>query len=122
MPSRFVTVEQYHKIVLVSIAKDRVTDAVTIAAVADDLDRQLEVFPVKISLIIDLSKVTAMSSQMLGRLVAVHKLVKKGRGRMCLTGVGDSLTPLFQVTKLHRLFDFQDDAQSVLLAYQRKPL
>lgn len=122
MPSRFVTVEQYQQIVLVNIDKDRLTDAVTIAAVADDLDRQLEMCPVKISLIVDLSKVTAMSSQMLGRLVAVHKLVKKGRGRMCLTGVGDSLKPLFQVTKLHRLFDFQDEAGSVILAYQRRPL
>ncbi|MDA3963694.1 MAG: STAS domain-containing protein [Planctomycetota bacterium] len=122
MPSGLVTIANYQKIVLACFEKDRLTDAASIAAVAADLDRQLEMCPVKISLIIDLSKVTAMSSQMLGKLVALHKKVKNGKGRMCLTGVCKQIMPLFEITKLTKVFEFKPDAQEVILFYQRKPL
>ena len=121
MPSGLVTIQNYQKNVLAVITKDRLTDAGSINAVAEDLDFELEKFP-KISLIIDCSAIAAMSSLMLGKLVALHKKVKKGKGRMCLTGIDKKLMPLFTVTKLHKVFDFADDAQQVLLLYQRKPL
>lgn len=121
MPSGLVTINTYHKIVLATITKDRLTDPASIAAVSADLDYELDKHP-KISLVLDMSQVTAMSSQMLGRLVALHKLVKSGKGRMVLCGVSKALMPLFTVTKLHKLFDFEDEAQKAILFYQRKPL
>jgi anti-anti-sigma factor len=121
MPSGLVTIQHYHGIVLAAVTRDRVTDAASITGVAADLDYELEKHP-KISLVLDLSRVTAMSSQMLGKLVALHKKVASGKGRMCLCGVSKNLMPLFTVTKLNKLFSFETDAQKVILYYQRKPL
>lgn len=121
MTSRHLTIEKYHHIVLVTIRHHRLTEAADIAEIGDDLLGVLDRNP-KISLVIDLSAVQAMSSQMLAKLVQVHKGVARDKGRLCLAGVGKTLMPLFKTTKLHKVFTFKDDPQKILLEWQRKPL
>jgi anti-sigma B factor antagonist len=121
MPSAFVQVQVYKKDVLIEITKDRILDAATINEIAAAIQEVLDRVP-KISLVLDLSKVTAMSSQMLGKLVAVHKEVKKGKGRLAVAGVAASMKQLFKITKLDKMLDMHDDPQKVLMTYQRKPL
>ncbi|MHC5067643.1 MAG: STAS domain-containing protein [Planctomycetota bacterium] len=116
-----LTIQRYQNIVLVAFARPRLTDAATIAEVGDAFDGIMARYP-KISLILDFGQVAAMSSQMLGKLVALHKEVLAGRGRMVVCGVGKPLKPLFKVTKLDKLLDIKPDAQKMLLYYQRKPL
>lgn len=121
MASDFITIQAYQAIVLVAIRRTRLIDVREITEVAQVLQKQIDCHP-KISLVLDLSQVQAMSSQMLAKLVAVHKAVVRDRGRLALAGVDKQLMPLFKTTRLHKVFDFYPDAEQVLLLYRRKPL
>ena len=121
MPCAFLIVQAYDNIVLARIEKDRLVDIRDITGVADDLTKLLDRYP-KISLVLDLEAVVAMSSAALGKLVALHKGVAGLKGRMVLAGVKGSIMPLFTVTKLDKLFTFAPTAQEAILLYKRKPL
>lgn len=121
MPCDFVTVQTYQKIVLVRITKSRLTDAADIAAAGAELQGIIDCHP-KVSLLVDLSEVQAMSSQMLAKLVATYKGVQRDKGRMALAGVSKGLMPLFKTTRLHKVFEFAKDPQKLMLLWQRKPL
>jgi anti-anti-sigma factor len=115
------TVETYDSVVWFQILKDRWLDVNDIATLGDALMRQTDLVP-KISLVLEVSKVTNMSSAMLGKLIALHKKIVRVKGRMCICGLSPSLLPLFKVTKLHKVFDLQPSAQDMILKYKRKPL
>jgi len=121
MASNALIVSEYHKVVLVSFERDRITDPTLINAIDRDLTELIDQRP-RISLILDLGKVRSMSSQMLGKLVAAYKLVQKVKGRMCVTGLDGNVLPLFKTTRLDRIIDIQPDAEEILLYYQRKPI
>ena len=121
MPADFVNIATYDRIVVVTISRDRLTDVASITAIDNDLQAQLDRHP-RISLLLDISKVSAMSSQMLGKLVAIHKAVKKGKGRFAISGAQPGIMPLFTVTKLHKVLDLQPDGQKILMLWRRKPL
>ncbi len=116
-----LVVQRYNKIVLVTFQRDRILDGKVINAIGDDLAKLADINP-KISLILDMHNVTAMSSQMLGKLVAVNKTILKMKGRMALTNVQSKVKTLFTVTKLNRVIKIESDSQKLLLYWQRKPL
>lgn len=121
MPCDFLTVTAYDNIVLARIEKDRLLDAAAITAVSADLMELTERYP-KISLVLDCEAVAALSSAMLGKLVALHKQIKAYKGRLVLAGINSKIMPLFQVTKLDKVIDFSPSAQEAILFYKRKPL
>ena len=121
MPCAFLTVQAYDQIVLARVEKERLLDARDITALAEELTKLLDRHP-RISLVLDLEAVSAMSSAALGKLVALHKAVTGFKGRMVLAGVKPSIMPLFTVTKLDKLLSFSPTAQEAILFYKRKPL
>jgi anti-sigma B factor antagonist len=121
MPCDFLTVQAYDHIVLARIEKARLLDVRDITAVAEELTRLLDRYP-RISLVLDLEAVVAMSSAALGKLVALHKAVTGFKGRLMLAGVKPSIMPLFTVTKLDKILAFAATAQEAILLYKRKPL
>lgn len=121
MPCDFLTVQAYDNIVLARIDKARLLDVRDITAVAEDLTKLLDRYP-RISLVLDLEALAAMSSAALGKLVALHKGVTGFKGRMVLAGVKPAIMPLFTVTRLDKLFSFSPTAQEAILLYKRKPL
>ena len=121
MACDFLHVNRYNKIVLAQIDKERILDAPAIKSLSDDLLKLVDTNP-KISLVLDMSKVGYLSSQVLGKLVAVHKQVLKSKGRLAVCGVQKNVRPLFEVTKLNKVLTMFDDAQEAILLYQRKPL
>jgi anti-anti-sigma factor len=121
MACDFLIVQAYDNVVLAKVDKDRLLDVANIVALSEALTALLDRYP-RISLVLDMSPVSYLSSAMLGKLVSLHKAVKGGKGRMAVAGVKDSLLPLFKITKLDKLFDFFKDAQEPLLLYRRKPL
>lgn len=121
MPCEFLVVQAYENIVLARIEKDRLLDSTAITSVATDLIKLTDRYP-RISLVLDLEAVSALSSAMLGKLVALHKAVVVNKGRMTLAGVKPTIMPLFTVTKLDKLFTFAPTAQETILLYRRKPL
>jgi anti-anti-sigma factor len=121
MACDFLVVTAYDNIVLARIEKDRLLDAQSIADLSVDLLKQVDRYP-KISLVVDCEAVVALSSAMLGKLVALVKQVKLCKGRMVLAGVSPKIMPLFQVTKLDKVIDFSPSAQEAIMLYKRKPL
>ena len=121
MACAFLIVQAYDNIVLARIDKPRLLEARDITSVAEDLTRLLDRYP-KISLVVDLEAVVALSSAALGKLVALHKGVVNLKGRMTLAGVKPTIMPLFAVTKLDKLFTFSATAEEGIQFYRRKPL
>jgi hypothetical protein len=74
MPCDFLVVQAYDNLVLARIEKDRLLDVAGIAALSEDLIKLTDRYP-RISLVLDLEAVSAMSSAMLGKLVSLHKAV-----------------------------------------------
>lgn len=121
MSCDFLIITAYDSVVLARIEKDRLLDAAAITALSEALMKLLERYP-KISLVLDCEAVQALSSAMLGKLVALQKQVKAYKGRMVLAGVNAKIMPLFQVTKLDKVIDFAPSAQEAIMLYKRKPL
>lgn len=121
MAGELCYIQTYRKVILAEVRRDRLLDGPSISELGEILGQIPEKNP-KCSLVLDLSRVSAMSSQMLGKLVALHKSVKTNKGRMCIAGIQKSIKPLFKTTRLDRLFQLADDPQEMILFYQRKPL
>lgn len=121
MPCDFLLITAYDNVVLARIEKDRLLDAQAINALGVELLKLPDRYP-KISLVVDCEAVSALSSAMLGKLVALVKQVKLCKGRMVLAGVSAKIMPLFQVTKLDKVIDFAPSAQEAIMGYRRKPL
>ncbi len=121
MACDFLITTAYDHVVLARIEKDRLLDAQAINLLGAELMKLTDRYP-KISLVIDCEAVSALSSAMLGKLVALVKQVKVCKGRMVLAGVNAKIMPLFQVTKLDKVMDFAPSAEAAIMAYRRKPL
>lgn len=116
-----VLVQVYQNIVLLKIDKDRLLEANVINAVSEAVNKQIDMHP-KISLVIDMSAVSNMSSAMIGKFVAMHKQVKADKGRMALCDLKPQIFELFKMTRLHKVFDIRDTSEDALKYYKRKPL
>jgi anti-anti-sigma factor len=116
-----VIVHVYQNIFLLKIDKDRLLEMNTINAVADAINKQIEMHP-KISLVLDMGSVTNMSSAMIGKFVAIHKLIKKYKGRMVICDMKPPIFELFKMTKLHKVFEIKGKSEDAINYYKRKPL
>jgi anti-anti-sigma factor len=121
MPSANYMVEEYQGVVIFRILKDRLLEVAAINDVAAGLTGQVNRHE-RISLVIDAQAVTHMSSAMLGKFVAVQKMVKKSKGRLALSGLSKSIMPLFEVTKLTKVFTIAATPDQIIKEYTRRPL
>ena len=121
MPSEFLNVQAYENIVLAKITKERLLDAPVIAALGADLLALVDRYP-RISLVLDISDVAYLSSAFIGKLVALFKAITAVKGRMAVAGAKPSLMPLFQVTRLDKVIQFEAEVEKAILYYKRKPL
>ena len=122
MACDFLIVQRYDNIVLVKVTKERLLEPLVIAALAEDLNAELQRSVQRLSLVLDLADVGYLSSAMIGKLVAVNKGVKALKGRMAIAGLKPALLQMFKVTGLDKLFDFSPEAEQIILAYRRARL
>lgn len=121
MASEHLSVQAYENIVLATITKERLLDPPVIAALGEDLLKLVDRYP-RMSLVLDLSAVNYLSSAFIGKLIALFKSVAANKGRMTIAGAKPSLMPLFQVTRLDKIIQFEAEAEKAILFYKRKPL
>jgi DNA-directed RNA polymerase subunit RPC12/RpoP len=57
----------------------------------------------------DFSGVTVVDSAALGRLLTLHRKCQQAGGRLTVRGVRPEVRELFQLTKLDRILDVEDD-------------
>ena len=70
-------------------------------------------------MVLNLSGVTYIDSGGLGTLVGVYSSARGGRGRIKLTGLGQRLHDVLQITKLATVFQVFDSEQEALAALGR---
>jgi anti-sigma B factor antagonist len=121
MPSEHLIVQAYENLVLAKITKERLLDAPVIAALGEDLLKLVDRYP-RMSLVLDISDVSYLSSAFIGKLVALFKSITTHKGRMTIAGAKPSLMPLFQVTRLDKVITFESEAEKAILFYKRKPI
>lgn len=122
MSCDFLIIQRYDNIVLAKVAKERLLEPLVIASLADGLNAEVLRSVQRLSLVLDLADVGYLSSAMIGKLVAVNKAVRALKGRMAIAGLKPPLLQMFKITGLDKLFEFAPEAESVILAYRRKPL
>ena len=70
--------------------------------------------PVK--MIVDFSRVVFFSSHMLGLLVDIWRRLKDCGGILVISGINPTLTRVFRITSLDKVFTFYPDIESALKA------
>ncbi len=73
----------------------------------------------KIKLIIDFQNVDYLSSAVLGKLVALKKLVDEAKGQVKLCNIKPSIRQIFSITKLDKLIEIQADQAAAMKAMQK---
>ena len=66
----------------------------------------------RVKLVIDLGAVDFIDSSGLGSLVASFRSVNKLGGDIKIASLQDPIRSIFELTRLHRVFDIYDDSQS----------
>jgi anti-sigma B factor antagonist len=72
-------------------------------------------------LVIDFSGVQFMSSAMLGELVLISDFAKKNSLDLRLANLSPVLLEVFNISRLHRIFPFDDDGPDLLGATAPRP-
>lgn len=70
-------------------------------------------------LVVDLSKVTYMSSAALTAMLSIRKKMEEKGGAIALSGITPNLEKLFKVTSLHKLFVFADTVEDGVRKLER---
>jgi len=65
-------------------------------------------------LLLNLSGVQFLSSQVLGKLILLHKRMKEKGGNLKLSDVSPNLRPIFGITRLNKILDIRDTEASAL--------
>lgn len=63
-------------------------------------------------LVIRFSNVDHLSSAALGQLITIHRRVKDKGGQLRLAEIPPQILEVFQITKLNKLFEIHEDAES----------
>lgn len=68
-------------------------------------------------IILDFHLVRALSSQMIGTMISLHKRLEKIKGKMVLCGVHEDIYRIFTITRLDSTFVFAKDEQQALAQF-----
>lgn len=69
------------------------------------------------TLVLDLSEVRFVDSSGLGALLSGHKNACLREGRFALSGVQARVQSMFELTRLHRVFEIQPSVEEAVLAF-----
>lgn len=65
-----------------------------------------------VNLVVDCQKLTFIDSMGLGALISLLRQVRGRDGDLKVAGLNDEVKTIFEITRLHRLFDVCADAQA----------
>jgi len=73
-------------------------------------------------LLLNFESVKYMSSAMLGKLVALNKKCKEGEVTLKMCNIDKDIMLVFQMTKLHKVFDIQPNEEKAMKSFVKKGL
>lgn len=119
MSQELLFIRPYKDIHIATILPERLTDPLAINRIGEHLIQLNEVNP-GLRLVIDLTRVTALSSGFLGKLVALHKVITRDKGRLVVAGVQPTVKPVFQLTQLDKLLMLRKDPDAAIRTLEFK--
>ena len=112
-PPGKLDVKEKGKVVVATFLEVAFLDETTIKELGQELENLVKE-RTPIHLIINFENVDYLSSAVLGRLVKVYKLVKKGKGKVKLCCIRKNIQQVFKITKLDKMFEiFPDEDKAV---------
>jgi anti-sigma B factor antagonist len=108
---RWITLALDGDIATATIADDGAANTATIHELGGELCSLVEQFG-HTKLILDCSNVAHMPSAALNRLMVLQKKVSAANGRLVLCGLTPAVSEVFELTKLHKMFNIQVDLQA----------
>jgi len=68
--------------------------------------------------LIDFSNIKFMSSQVLGKIIALHKQVTKRKGVLKLCGISKEIFEVFKIMKLDKILDIHPDYKHAMNSFK----
>jgi len=115
--SPYFDVRTVNDVHVIEFARNDVTDPAYIERLGDAIYHYLNPID-NPRVVIDFKNVRYLSSTTLGMLVALHKVMKKQQGRLCMANVADDLYRAFKLTKLHKVFKAYDNTDDAVKSLQ----
>lgn len=114
---QMAALERLGQTAVATVTVSELTGPMATWLMADLLD-EIAASPVR-HLVLDLQNVTYMDSSCLGALVQILTKLQESGGRIALVNAGHSVTYLFQLTRLDRLFPICRDVMTAISAVER---
>lgn len=106
-------VQTLKDVTVVTFQDSTLVDAQVIEKVGQELNALVEKQDRR-KLLLDMSKVTHLSSAALSVLLALRQHVEKAKGMLVISGLSPDLQKLFKLTSLHKIFTFAGSEQEAL--------
>jgi len=69
------------------------------------------------SILLNFENVDFLSSAALGKLITLDRKVKSAKGRLKMSNIRPEILEVFQITKLHKVFDIRDEEAEAISAF-----
>ncbi|MFN7813912.1 MAG: STAS domain-containing protein [Planctomycetia bacterium] len=69
------------------------------------------------SIVLNFTNVEFLSSAALGKLITLDRKVKAHQGRLKLSNIRPEILEVFQITKLHKIFDIRGEEAEAVAAF-----
>lgn len=111
--SKNLLISNQEGVTVVSFVHSKLLDETNIHELGENLLKLIEIDP-NIKMVINFDSVEYLSSAVLGKLMAIHKKVSVGKGKVVLCGIVPNVLEVFKITKLDKLFNIESDIKSSL--------
>lgn len=106
-------------VAVVSFIDARILDESSVKAIGNELE-DLITKRYLLKMILDFSKVSHLSSAVIGKIIAVYKKMKAEKGEIKLCGLNPVIREVFKVTQVDKMIEVQKDTGSALKSFQKK--
>ena len=108
-----ISVEYTEKAAIVTIAAEKILEDSDIKALGDSITDVIEQSK-DLSIIIDFSNVSFLSSAVLGLLIRLSKRIYEKQGRLQLCNINPKIYQVFKITRLTKVFEIYKDVESAV--------
>ena len=100
-------------VTVVLLLDRKILDELNIQEIGDELFRLVEEEG-RQDLVLNFSNVEFLSSAALGKLITLDKKIKAHDGRLKLCSIHPEIYKVFEITRLYKVFDIQEDEAAAL--------
>jgi anti-sigma B factor antagonist len=95
----------------------KILEETVIGQIAEELNKLLESGQTT-NMLLDFADVDHLSSAALGMLIILNSNVRRRGGRLKMCNIKPEIHEVFEITRLHKLFEIHDDAAKALAGFR----